>query len=212
MARRCPANEPIRSHAGLKPLRAIIVRLRRDLHPRVGFPRPRVRGEDLRPHPRLVVANGDHAELRRVLVGDVQMGVEVEEVASVVLLPVVRRRVEEDHDPRQGVEEGEGEGSFVPVGDEEVTAAAVLDVPVGDVVGRPGGGGEEEVATANGGEPVPIEAAGRGEGGDGGAAGVEEEAEEGRRVEGAEAAAEGPAGGDRAAPREAGASGTDERR
>ena len=78
-------------------------------------------------------------------------------------------------------------------------------------------GGEEEVASSDGGGLVPIGAAGGDEGGEGGqcrvldgARRVKEEPQEGRRVGLTEAAAEGRGGGHRAAPPAAGEGGSDE--
>jgi len=78
---------------------------------------------------------------------------------------------------------------------------------------------QEEVAAAEGDGQVPFAAPGWDEGGEGregrvmdGAGRLEEEAEEGRRVELPEAAAEVRGGDHRAAPRPAGERGADERR
>ena len=71
--------------------------------------------------------------------------------------------------------------------------------------------GEGEVAAADGREHVAVAALGGREGREGVVLGLHDEAEQGRRVELAEAAAEGGGGGHRAAPRAAGEGGADER-
>ena len=113
----------------------------------------------------------------------------------------------------QGVDDGEQPGD--PVHEDDPAVAAVDDAPAEGRVARATvglqEGSEEEVSAADGREHVPVAAVGGDEGREGIAVGILEDPEEGRRVELAEAAAEGRGGGHRAAPRAAGEGGADER-
>ena len=114
----------------------------------------------------------------------------------------------------QGVDDGEQPGD--PVHEDDPAVAAVDDAPAEGRVARATvglqEGSEEEVSAADGREHVAVAALGGREGREGVVLGLHDEAEQGRRVELAEAAAEGGGGGHRAAPRTAGEGGADERR
>ena len=114
----------------------------------------------------------------------------------------------------QGVDDGEQPGD--PVHEDDAAVAAVDDAPAEGRIARATvglqEGSEEEVSAADGREHVPVAAVGGDEGREGIAVGILEDPEEGRRVELAEAAAEGRGGGHRAAPRPACEGGADERR
>jgi len=164
------------------------------------------------------MGNNDHPERRGVLVGAEQAGSMSHGVDAVTFKGVPVAIIEEPFaPPRQGIDHRHC--FLITIGEEDVPAAAVVDVPaVVDSGAALLEGGEEEVAAPDGGGLVPVGAAGGDEGGEGGerglldgAGGVEEEAQEGRRVKLAEAAAEGRGGGHRAAPPAAGEGGADER-
>jgi hypothetical protein len=162
------------------------------------------------------MGNNDHPERRGVFVGAEQAGVVYDAVDTVTFKGVLVAEIKETFAPsRQRI--GHRHRFLISIREEKVPAAAVVDVPaVVDAVALLEGG-EEEVASSDGGGLVPIGAAGWDEGGEGGqsrvldgARRVEEEPQEGRRVDLTEAAAEGRGGGHRAAPPAAGEGGSGE--
>lgn len=107
---------------------------------------------------------------------------------------------------------------LITINEEHVSTAAVVDIPGVGLVGMLLDGCQKKIAATDGSGQVSVAAPGGDKGGEGrqgrvlyGAGGLEEDTEEGRWVELAEAAAEGRGGCHRAAPRLAGEGGTDER-